>query len=171
MLRLVTKLLLGMLFFAGQALASVDINSAGQSELETLPGIGPSKAAAIIDFRTQNGPFATVDALDDVPGIGPATLANLRSQVNLGDGTAAASPAPPSGSPAPTTSSSAGRININTASQGELEDLPGIGPSKATAIIEHRTQYGTFGSCADIQEVTGIGPATATAVEPVCTVD
>jgi len=160
-----------MLFFAAPALAAVDINSAGQSELETLPGIGPSKAAAIIDFRSQNGPFASVDALDDVPGIGPATLANLRSQVTLGDGVAASSPATATESAAPASSSSAGRINLNTASQGELEALPGIGPSKAQAIIEHRTEYGLFGSCADIQAVTGIGPATATAVEPVCTVD
>jgi competence protein ComEA len=46
--------------------------------LEELPGVGPVTAAAIIDYRTQNGPFATVDDLIDVTGIGPSTLEQIR---------------------------------------------------------------------------------------------
>ena len=56
----------------------VNINSAGETELEELPGVGPVTAAAIIDYRTQNGPFATVDDLIDVTGIGPSTLEQIR---------------------------------------------------------------------------------------------
>lgn len=57
----------------------IDLNTATQAELETLPGIGASKAAAII----ANRPYATVDDLDRVPGIGPSTLAQLRSLVSV----------------------------------------------------------------------------------------
>ncbi len=55
----------------------VDINSASEAELEGLPGIGPALAAAIVEWRTANGPFATVDDLLAVPGIGPAKLERL----------------------------------------------------------------------------------------------
>jgi competence protein ComEA len=56
----------------------ININSAGETELEGLPGVGPVTAAAIIDYRMQNGPFATVDDLIDVTGIGPSTLEQIR---------------------------------------------------------------------------------------------
>lgn len=52
----------------------VNINTATLSELLTLPGIGETKARAIIQFRTTNGNFTSIDQLDDVPGIGPATI-------------------------------------------------------------------------------------------------
>lgn len=55
----------------------IDLNTATQAELESLPGIGASKAAAII----ANRPYATVDDLDRVPGIGPSTLDQLRPLV------------------------------------------------------------------------------------------
>jgi competence protein ComEA len=56
----------------------ININSASETELEELSGVGPVTAAAIIDYRTQNGPFATVDDLIDVTGIGPSTLEQIR---------------------------------------------------------------------------------------------
>jgi competence protein ComEA len=56
----------------------ININSASEIELEDLPGVGPVTAAAIIDYRTQNGPFATIDDLIDVTGIGPSTLEQIR---------------------------------------------------------------------------------------------
>lgn len=59
----------------------VDLNEATASELEALPGIGPATAAAIVEYRTQAGPFASVDQLLDVPGIGPAKLDAIRDAV------------------------------------------------------------------------------------------
>lgn len=59
----------------------VRINSATQSELESLPGIGPVTAASIIEYREEAGSFEALDDLDEVPGIGPATLENLRDLV------------------------------------------------------------------------------------------
>lgn len=61
----------------------VSINTASAPELESLPGIGPATAAAIIAHRTQHGPFRTIDALAEVRGIGPAKLAQLRDAVSL----------------------------------------------------------------------------------------
>ncbi len=59
----------------------LDLNRATATELETLPGVGPATAAAIVDDRERHGPFASVDELDRVPGIGPAKLDALRGLV------------------------------------------------------------------------------------------
>jgi len=59
----------------------LDLNRAGAAELEALPGIGPKLAAAIVDDRAKNGPFASVEDLGRVPGIGDATVEHLRDLV------------------------------------------------------------------------------------------
>ena len=53
-----------------------------------------------------------------------------------------------------------GKININKATSEELQELPGIGPSKATAIIQKREELGSFQAIEDLKEVTGIGEKT-----------
>lgn len=171
-------ILLGLtLLFSTLAWAGVDINSADASALESLPGIGPSKAAAIVQYRTDHGPFKSVDELDNVPGIGSATLAALRDQVTIGKGgassaTAAASSASAPASPPAAAASSAGGcpININTADVTALEDLPGIGASKAAAILQHRTDNGPFASCDALDDVSGIGAATVAGLRECCVV-
>lgn len=61
----------------------VDINAADAAALESLPGIGPALAARIIAWRDEHGPFASVESLTDVSGIGPATMADLRDLVTV----------------------------------------------------------------------------------------
>ena len=63
--------------------AKIDINTATETELEALPGVGPVLAQRIIDYRTQHGSFTTVDELDNVSGIGPATMGDLRDLVSV----------------------------------------------------------------------------------------
>ena len=66
---------------AGAAAEPVDLNRATVTELERLQGIGPATASAIVEYRTRNGPFTSVDQLLDVPGIGPAKLDAIRDSV------------------------------------------------------------------------------------------
>jgi competence protein ComEA len=63
--------------------ALINVNTATATDLEALPGIGEVIAQAIVDYRTENGPFASVDALLDVSGIGDATLANIHDLVTV----------------------------------------------------------------------------------------
>jgi competence protein ComEA len=68
---------------ASEASGKVDVNSANETELASLPGIGESKAAAIIAEREKK-PFASVDDLERVRGIGARTVDDLRSKVSVG---------------------------------------------------------------------------------------
>jgi len=61
----------------------ININSASATELESLSGIGEVLAATIVEYREQNGPFASIEELMDVSGIGPATLDEIRDQVTV----------------------------------------------------------------------------------------
>ena len=65
---------------SGQGL---NINDATKDQLETLPGVGPVKAQAILDWRTANGPFHSLSELDSVHGIGPKTLESLEPLVSF----------------------------------------------------------------------------------------
>ena len=62
----------------------VDINRATAEELDGLPGIGPVLARRIVEFRERHGPFALVEDLLEVPGIGPRILERLRPLVTVG---------------------------------------------------------------------------------------
>ncbi|MCV7302887.1 ComEA family DNA-binding protein [Mycobacterium barrassiae] len=62
---------------------SVDLNTATVEQLDTLPGVGPVTAAAIVAWRDANGRFSSVDQLGDVDGIGPARLDKLRDRVHV----------------------------------------------------------------------------------------
>lgn len=61
----------------------IDLNAASAEELETLPGIGPSRARAIVEWRA-DGAFVEVDDLADVPGVGDALVDRLRDRIVVG---------------------------------------------------------------------------------------
>ena len=63
--------------------ALVNINTASLSELETLSGVGPSTAQKIIDYRTANGGFTSVEQIMDVPGIGDAKFAAMKDSITI----------------------------------------------------------------------------------------
>ncbi|MCU1344705.1 MAG: comEA [Acidimicrobiia bacterium] len=68
---------------SGAPTEPVDLNSATAEQLDALPGVGPSTAAAIVTYRNQHGRFASVDELADVHGIGPAKLEGLKGLVRV----------------------------------------------------------------------------------------
>ena len=78
------KLLLALVMWfaiSGVAQAVVNINTATKEELTTLKGVGEKRAQEIINYRTKNGPFKTVDDLEKVSGIGPGIMKQIRSEV------------------------------------------------------------------------------------------
>lgn len=66
-----------------QSVAPINVNSADEELLAELPGIGPSRAAAIIEERETNGAFTDADDLTRVNGIGPATVDRMRDQISF----------------------------------------------------------------------------------------
>jgi competence protein ComEA len=66
--------------------ALININTADQAELESLPEIGPHLAGEIIAYRETNGPFKTVDELLNVSGVGPVILETIRDLITVGEG-------------------------------------------------------------------------------------
>ena len=68
---------------APEAAGPLDLNTATAEQLDTLPGLGPTTVAAILEYRDANNGFGSVDELDQVPGIGPTTLEQLRELVRV----------------------------------------------------------------------------------------
>lgn len=102
----ILQLLIAFLATINLAFAAIDINSASESDLDKLPGIGPAKAKAIIEDRKANGPFKSPEDIKRVKGIGDKTFEELKSQITVKGGSV---PAPskaetkPSAPPTATT--------------------------------------------------------------------
>ena len=102
----------------------VNINTADQASLETLSGIGPSKAQAIITYRTQNGPFAKIEDIMNVSGIGTATFNNIKDYITVSG----------SGSAAQTTAAATSSASVQTQAQSQNQ-AAGAGPPAITTLI------------------------------------
>ena len=68
----------------GAAAQKININTASVEELDESPGIGPSIANAIIDYRTTNGPFKQIEDINAVKGIGDALFEKIKDQITVG---------------------------------------------------------------------------------------
>ena len=82
-MRLIVNVFVAMMLGMGTAWAAVNINTATQSELESVKGLGPSKAKAIIDYREKNGAFKSLDDLDKVKGFGKASIEKLKGELTV----------------------------------------------------------------------------------------
>ncbi|PXF57373.1 MAG: DNA-binding protein [Deltaproteobacteria bacterium] len=72
-----------VLFLFISAFAAINLNTADKAALESLSGIGPAKASAIIKYREENGSFKSVEELLNVKGIGPKMLDKIKEQVEI----------------------------------------------------------------------------------------
>ena len=67
----------------GTKQGKINLNKADENELQNLPGIGPSKAAAIMEYRETNGPFKSVEDLKNISGIGDKTFDKLKDLISV----------------------------------------------------------------------------------------
>jgi DNA uptake protein ComE-like DNA-binding protein len=164
--------LVGSAYAAPQKAApagKVDLNTATEKELEALPGVGPASAKKIIAAR----PYASVADLGKA-GLPAKTVSEITPLVTV-SAPAATAAAPASGqmrAPAPARSSTAakqaapaGPVDLNTASEKELEALPGVGPASAKKIIGARP----YASTADLSKA-GLPKKTVAEITPLVTV-
>ena len=77
------SLALAFALCSGAALAAINLNTATKDELVALPGIGPAKAQAILDYRTAHGSFKSVDEVKDVKGIGAKRFEKIKGELTI----------------------------------------------------------------------------------------
>ncbi len=83
MIKRTVLFIFALLFLVNAALAAVNINNADQAALETLPGIGAAKAAAIVEHRTEKGNFKNKEELMQVKGIGPKMFEKMEKDIEI----------------------------------------------------------------------------------------
>jgi len=140
------------------AKAKIDLNKATAEELEDLPNVGPATARKIIAGR----PYTKVDDLSKA-GIAERVITAIRSKVHVGE---AAAKSKTKSSAADEPEAKSAKVNLNTADAAALEELPGIGPAHAKAIIAARP----FKSVDELEKVRGVGKSRSDALKDLVTV-
>ena len=152
----------------------IDINSATAEEIARLPRVGMSLAKRIVAYRAAHGAFQSVADLDRVSGVGSGLLAVLTDRLRYGPGTgaprAAGTAGANSGTAAPDRpavgAGSTSVVDLNSATQKDLEALPGIGPARALAILAYRRENGPFAAVSDLGRVPGFSQAMVRRLTP-----
>jgi competence protein ComEA len=131
----------------------------------SVPGVYRLAQGARVDDAVTSAGGAQPDADVDVINRAAPATDGMRVYVPRRGEAPPAGPAAPAG-----TAAVAGPLDLNTAAQEALEELPGIGPATAAAIVAHRDRNGPFGAVDDLAEVRGIGPAKLDALRDLVTV-
>ncbi|MEK7175982.1 MAG: helix-hairpin-helix domain-containing protein [Patescibacteria group bacterium] len=134
-------ILLGIFSTSALAQSLVNINTAGVEELKTLNGIGAVKAQAIIDYRNTNGPFAKIEDINNVSGIGDITFSNIKDYITVGN----AVPPQPKPESMPSSSTHYG--------SDDLSDKP---EPKSATLSAGRDRIGTVGSPLEFKAETDL---------------
>ena len=139
----------------------IDPDRATAQELARLPRVGLALAKKIVADREARGPFGSPAGLDRVPGIGPGLLASLGPHLAFAtpSGPPPLVPITPSQPGSPAGQESADAVDLNVADVSSLDALPGIGPSRALAVVRYREAHGPFRAVQDLAQVPGFGPA------------
>jgi DNA uptake protein ComE-like DNA-binding protein len=144
----------------------VDLNSASEKDLEDLPGVGAATAKKIVAGRPYSSPSDLSKA-----GVSAATIKKITPLVTFGNAATAAAPAKstaskPAASARPAASSEpAAPVDLNTASEKDLETLPGVGAATAKKIVSGRP----YSSASDLSKA-GVSAATIKKITPLVTV-
>ena len=125
----------------------VQVNSADTTQLIALPGIGSKLAARIINFRDKLGGFYATEQIKETYGLPDSTFQLLKPYLQV-------------------DASAVRKININAATKDELRTHPYIKWALANAIIEYRTQHGTFKSIEELKNIMLIDEATFNKIVP-----
>ena len=157
----------------------IDPNLAGDEELDRLPGVGPARALQIVREREERGPFASIDDLARVRGIGSSSVERMRPFLILDPAvvqraqpvaaTTVGRPASAAEAGPRTVSGRFDRLDLNRATVGELQSIPGIGPVIAQRIVAYRSEHGGFREPEDLLEVAGVGEKTFARIAPLVT--
>ena len=145
-----------------RAAAKVDLNTASVAELEELPGVGPGRAAEIVKAR----PFRSVNELKALRGFSAPVMAELTPHVTVSDVTTTKTTTKPSTTAKGTAPHLVGKVDLNTASVAELEELPGVGPGRAAEIVKARP----FKSVNELKALRGFSAPVMAELTPHVTV-
>ncbi len=156
----------------------IDVNTASEADVDRLPGVGPALARRIVEERERGGAFDSSSDLRSVRGIGPALLAKFEPHLAFGYAPGlqrrSAAPAGASGSGRGAADRTTGRrqspgpgsLDLNEATAGDLDALPGVGPALAARIIAKRDSMHGFSGIDDLSKVRGIGKTKLEKLRP-----
>jgi competence protein ComEA len=147
---------------------TLDPDRATVTELLRLPRVGPALARAIVADRQAKGPFLNPRGLDRVPGIGPKLLESLGPYLAFSGDLAAGGGGEPTRRRCDLAAAGC-QLDINAATAGELEALPGIGPALAGRIVSYRESHGAFADIGELRAVSGIGSRLLERLAPLLT--
>jgi competence protein ComEA len=128
-------------------------------------------AAGGLTGKADPGELNLAQSVADGQQIVVGTKGKPTGEVRDGAGSAGGSGSSAGSVPGGGSSGGAGQpVNLNTASQAQLEELPGVGPVMAGKIIAWRTEHGRFSRIEELQEIDGVGPKTYAKLAPLCRV-
>ena len=151
-------LLMIALALSSFAMAAVDLNTGTVAEFQTISGVGPAKAKAIVDYRQKNGDYKSISELKNVKGIGDKLYNKIKGEVEIGKTSTKSD-----------KKAVVGVVNINTADEKELSSLPGVGAAKVKAIMKYRAAT-PFNSVDDLENVKGFSKDTVNRLRDMITV-